>query len=196
MKRRICLVAVAVGVAAATLVLPANQASATVAKGSTAAHHAHPGPVRQLAAAARATDRFHRLAVAEKAGYGLFTDAAGISCIDMPPEGAMGTHYVRGDIVGDGALNVRTPEALVYEKRHGKMQLVALEYVVLKADWDVKHKHPPKLFGQKFQLTPEGNRYGLPDFYSLHVWLWKANPDGLFNMWNPRVHCHCGGAMV
>ena len=38
-------------------------------------------------------------------------------------------------------------------------------------------------------LTPGGNRFGLPAFYSLHAWIWKFNPSGTFAMWNPQVHC-------
>jgi len=49
------------------------------------------------------------------------------------------------------------------------------------------------LFGQQFDVTDAGNRYGLPAFYSLHAWVWKRNPAGTFAMWNPKVHCHCGG---
>jgi hypothetical protein len=45
------------------------------------------------------------------------------------------------------------------------------------------------LFGQMFQLTDAPNRYGLPPFYSLHAWIWKDNPAGTFEMWNPNVHC-------
>lgn len=33
------------------------------------------------------------------------------------------------------------------------------------------------------------NRYGIPVFYELHVWAWKANPVGTFADWNPRVPC-------
>ena len=29
------------------------------------------------------------------------------------------------------------------------------------------------LFGQHFMLSPDGNRFGLPAFYSLHAWIWK-----------------------
>lgn len=32
-------------------------------------------------------------------------------------------------------------------------------------------------------------RCGLPAFYELHLWLWKRNPNGLFNDWNPDVRC-------
>jgi hypothetical protein len=139
------------------------------------------------------TAKFQSLAVAQKAGYGLLVDKDGIACIDMPPMGAMGVHYVRGDLVGDGKIDPLHPEAVVYEPDGKKMRLVALEYVVIKADWDKNHKRKPSLFGHPFDTTPAGNRYGLPDFYSLHVWIFKNNPAGTFAMWNPRVHCPGSG---
>ncbi len=55
--------------------------------------------------------------------------------------------------------------------------------------WDAAHDAPPSLFGEEFMLTPEGNRYGLPAFYSLHAWAWETNPSGDFAMWNPDVSC-------
>lgn len=128
--------------------------------------------------------------MATAAGYGLFTDAAGIACIDMPGMGAMGIHYVKGSLVGDGAVAAATPEAVVYEPQaNGRLRLVALEYVVFKADWDAHHSSPPSLFGQQFNFTPSSKRYGLPPFYSLHAWIWKHNPRGMFSMWNPEVSC-------
>ena len=79
------------------------------------------------------------------------------------------------------------------------LHLAALEYVVLKSDWDASQRSPgagaletaapPRLFGHQFDFTDAPNRYGLPPFYSLHAWLWKKNPAGTFEMWNPRVHC-------
>jgi hypothetical protein len=36
---------------------------------------------------------------------------------------------------------------------------------------------------------PSPNRYGLPPFYELHAWVWKHNPSGMFNDWNPLVTC-------
>jgi hypothetical protein len=148
------------------------------------------GQPQDLAAARIATARFHDLAVAEAAGYALFTDAAGVACIDQLPAGAMGIHYVNGDLVGTGAIDAANPQALVYEPLDDRgLRLAAAEYVVLQAVWDASHSSPPTLFGQQFSLTPAGNRYGLPAFYSLHAWLWKDNPSGLFSMWNPRVIC-------
>ena len=39
------------------------------------------------------------------------------------------------------------------------------------------------------ELVPAGNRYGLPDFYAMHAWIWKNNPLGMNNDWNPNVTC-------
>ena len=71
----------------------------------------------------------------------------------------------------------------------GRMRLVALEYVVFKDAWDAGHHSTPSLFGHRFDSTPEGNRFGLPAYYSLHDWLYKDNPAGMFAMWNPDVTC-------
>jgi hypothetical protein len=147
------------------------------------------------AVAAAATARYHRLDVATDDGYGLFRDAAGIACIDMPampgmPAGAMGRHYANGALFGDRAIDASKPEALVYEPEpNGQLRLVALEYVVLKAAWDAAHDSPPSLFGHTFNFTDSGNRFGLPPYYSLHAWIWKHNPAGTFEMWNPEVSC-------
>jgi hypothetical protein len=162
----------------------------TVLGGAASVAYASGGHGRHLDKVRRATAKFQKLSVAEHEGYGLLVDAAGIACIDMPGMGAMGVHYVNGDLVGDGEINALTPEAVVYEPgAHGRMRLVALEYVVLQDAWDANHTAPPTLFGQEFNFTPAGNRYGLPPFYSLHAWIWKHNPDGKFAMWNPDVSC-------
>ncbi len=101
----------------------------------------------------------------------------------------MGIHYVNGDLVGDGKLDVSRPEALMYEPRNGKLELVGVEYIVLAAAWDLAYKTPPTLVGQLFHYTPSPNRYGIPAFYALHVWAWRHNPHGVFMDWNPRVSC-------
>ena len=142
----------------------------------------------QLAVARDGTAPFHD--VADATGYGLFTDAAGIACIDKPGEGTMGVHYVNGDLVGDPEEDAARPEALVYEPtRNGRLRLVAVEYVVLKAAWDETHDGLPSLFGETFEETGSANRYGLPPYYSLHAWVWKHNPAGMFEDWNPDATC-------
>ena len=137
-----------------------------------------------------ANAQYRDLEVAKAAGFGLLVDAQGIACIDMPGMGAMGIHYVKGDLVGDGAIDPLAPEAMVYEPdARGRNHLVAVEYVVFKDAWDANHASKPSLFGETFMLTPDGNRFGLPAFYSLHVWIYKHNPSGMFSMWNPTVTC-------
>ena len=134
------------------------------------------------------TARFHRLAVAEDAGYGVLADAAGLTCIEDPGgQGAMGTHYVNGELVGDGEVDVAHPEALLYDLSGRRPRLLGAEYVVFVADWD--EPEPPELFGHEFHLVDAQNRYGLPPFYELHAWVWKHNPNGMFHDWNPRIDC-------
>ena len=136
------------------------------------------------------TAKFRKLSFATHHGYGLLTDAAGIACIDNPPVGGMGVHYVNGDLIGDPTENPRKPEALVYAPVNGGLRLVAVEYVVFQDAWKAVHPNRrPELFGRKFELLGADNRYGLPPFYELHAWIWKHNPRGTFDDWNPRVHC-------
>lgn len=136
-----------------------------------------------------ATEPYQDVATAEDAGYALLKDTAGISCIDSE-DGAMGIHYANGDLVAGGVIDALKPQVLVYAPGDGDaLHLAAVEYVVIQEAWDASHDAAPALFGQEFMLTPEGNRYDLPAFYSLHDWAWKSNPDGEFAMWNPEVSC-------
>jgi hypothetical protein len=179
---------------------------AVVIMGQTATAFAcgqHQSEVSMTDPARSATAKYYDLTVAKKAGYSILADAAGITCIAEPQMGAMGVHYVKGDLVKDPAIDATHPEAVVYAPdRHGGLHLAALEYVVIKSDWDAKQPQPPRLgignpvapappmlFGHEFNFTNAPNRYGLPPFYSLHAWVWKDNPAGTFEMWNPSVHC-------
>jgi hypothetical protein len=138
-----------------------------------------------------ATARFHDLSKAEAAGYGKFVDAAGIACIESAAAGGMGVHYVNGRLVGDAVLDPTQPEALVYQpKPGGGVRLVALEYIVFKDVWEAAGRvDPPSLFGRQFDFTAFPNRYGIPAFYALHAWIWKPNPSGTLEPWNPLVDC-------
>jgi hypothetical protein len=132
----------------------------------------------------QATKNYKNIEAAETAGYGLFH-----GCVSGPQVGAMGIHFVNGDLVGDGLIDASQPEALIYELRNGKLQLVGVEYVVLAEAWDAAHETPPSLLGQVFHYVSEPNRYKIPAFYELHVWAWKDNPLGMFTDWNPKVSC-------
>jgi hypothetical protein len=163
----------------------------------------HEAAASMTAPARSATAKYHNLTVAKKVGYSILADAAGITCIAEPQMGAMGVHYVKGDLVKNPAIDAAHPEALVYAPdRHGGLHLAALEYVVIRSDWDASQLPPPSLgfgsrttaappmlFGQEFNFTDAPNRYGLPPFYSLHAWVWQDNPAGTFEMRNSSVHC-------
>ena len=156
------------------------------------------GGQANLSAARAATAAFHTLSAAQAAGYAAeVADQAGITCIEDPQmSGTMGVHYLNPDLAPElfgatpGAVEATTPEILVYEPgSNGQLRLVALEYLVLRASWDPYHAERPSLFGQEFDLTLAGNRYGLPDFYSLHAWIWRPNPIDMFAPFNPSVSC-------
>ncbi len=132
----------------------------------------------------RATQPYQDIGAATAAGYAPF-----LGCVTGPQGGAMGIHYVNSSLVADGRLDPQRPEALMYEPRNGKLELVGVEYIVIASAWDAAHKSPPTLMGQVFHYTPSPNRYGIPAFYALHVWAWRHNPHGVFVDWNPKVSC-------
>jgi len=132
----------------------------------------------------QATTDFKDVEAAKSAGYGLFH-----GCVSGPQEGAMGIHFVNGDLVGDGEIDAAQPEALIYELTNKGLQLVGVEYVVIAEAWDANHETPPTLLGQVFHYVSAPNRYKIPAFYELHVWAWKQNPNGMFTDWNPKVSC-------
>ncbi len=125
----------------------------------------------------QANARFVAVAQAVKEGY------APIPCTSGVDGGAMGIHYVNGERIKDGVLDVSKPEAVMYEPdENGRLHLVAVEYITTQG--------PASLGGQLFSLTGAPNRYGLPAFYELHVWAWRKNPKGSFADMNPRVSCN------
>lgn len=142
-------------------------------------------PDDQLQPVRDATSRYRDVDRAVDAGYVQF-----FGCVHEPLAGSMGVHFVNGELAGDTTLNPRQPEALMYEVRNdGKLSLVGVEYVVFKEAWDAANTAPPELFGRAFTTVEEPNRYGIPAFYELHAWAWKANPTGAHEDWNPKVIC-------
>jgi len=132
-----------------------------------------------------ATRAYRNVDKAIGAGYVQF-----FGCVHEPLAGSMGIHFVNGALAGDGVVDPTAPEALMYEARpNGTLALVGVEYVVFQDAWDAANAEPPSLFGQPFTLVPSPNRYGIPPFYELHAWVWKANATGDFQDWNPGVIC-------
>jgi hypothetical protein len=149
----------------------------------------------ELSAVRALTARFESVAQAEKAGYAPF-----YICTEQPGVGTMGQHFVKGSLV-DGVADPTQPEALVYEPTgNGGYKLVALEWVI-PSPGTPRSAPPPTIFGIQMNWRPgpeniEGlpaNRFGLPNFYELHYWLYKPNPSGTFNDWNPNVSCRGNG---
>ena len=133
------------------------------------------------------TSQFKNVEAAKQADYAAFH-----GCVSGPEEGAMGIHYVKGSLVGDGIVDANHPEALLYEFEGGQLRLMGVEYIVIAADWDSNPAHngaPPVLQGQVFQYVGAPNRFHIPAFYELHVWAWKHNPDGVFSDFNSDVSC-------
>ena len=131
-----------------------------------------------------ATSRFQDVGVATAEGYALQ-----FGCVSGSDLGAMGLHYVNGSLLDD-VIDVTRPEIVLYEPLpDGQVQLTGADYLVFAKDWNKKHKDPPQLMGQLFHYFESPNRFGLPAFYTLHVWAWKDNPNGAFTNWNPAVSC-------
>jgi len=139
-----------------------------------------------IRAVREATARFQDVKVAESAGYKLE-----FGCVSGDDFGAMGLHYVNDTLVGNGVIDVSHPQIVLYEaKPDGSVKLTGADYLVVASTWDAAHPGvTPQLMGQIFHYFEAPNRFGLPAFYTLHVWAWKDNPDGAFVNWHPNVSC-------
>ena len=131
------------------------------------------------------TERFKDVSVAEAEGYALQ-----FGCVTGPDSGAMGLHYVNGALVNRGEIDPTHPQIVIYEPTpDGGLRLIGADFLVLADAWDAKKQGPPELMGQLFHYWEAPNRFGLPAFYTLHVWAWKDNPKGAFVNWHPNVSC-------
>ena len=134
-----------------------------------------------------ATERFTSVSAAEAADYHLL-----FGCVSGPDFGAMGLHYVNLSLVFDGGeLDPTRPEIILYEPTpSGRLRITGADFLVIASDWDDKHPNdPPQLMGQLFHRFDSPNRFGLPAFYTLHVWAWKESPTGSFVNWHTNVSC-------
>jgi hypothetical protein len=131
------------------------------------------------------TERFKDVKVAMAEGYALQ-----FGCVSGEDSGAMGLHYVNGNLVNAGVLDATHPQIVIYEaKPDGSLQLIGADFLLIADAWNASHSGPPELMGQFFHLFTSPNRFGLPAFYTLHVWAWKDNPWGAFVNWHANVSC-------
>ena len=145
------------------------------------------------------TDRFKDVSVAEAEDYHL-----AFGCVTGPDAGAMGLHFVNMNLVAklpltaSGELDATRPQIVIYEPLpNGKLQLIGADYLVIAGPWDQAHpgQGAPQMMGQLFHYFESPNRFGLPAFYTLHVWAWKDNPNGAFVNWHPNVSCQAYGGL-
>jgi hypothetical protein len=136
-----------------------------------------------------ATERFRDVAVARREGYEL-----AFGCVSGPDYGAMGMHFVNFPLVLDGVLDAARPEIVIYEPLpNGRLRMIGADYLVLADAWHAANDSPPELGGQLLHFFEAPNRFGLPPFYTLHVWAWKENPTGAFVNWHANVSCEAFG---
>jgi hypothetical protein len=140
----------------------------------------------------QATGKYYQqpVSVAENDGFQLL-----FGCVSDEDSGAMGLHYVKLDRymptpgVFDAEVIAAEPEILLYEPTPWGPKLTGADYLVDAATWNKTHAHAPELNGQIFHFFDAPNRFGLPPFYTLHVWAWKDSPTGTFVNWHKQVRC-------
>lgn len=162
-----------------TALLLASIGSPALAHGGAAADPAQrgqalgrssPGLGAELAQVRAATAKYHDIEVALADGFALPPES---DCV-ASPEGAMGYHYVNVGRIGQ--LDPTMPQVLLYiPGKDGRLRLVGVEYL---------SPGGGELFGQQLDdPTP------IPGVTALHVWLWQANPAGMFAPYNPSLSC-------
>jgi hypothetical protein len=119
--------------------------------------------------------RFHSERQATRHGY-----VSTLACVSSPA-GGMGVHWLNESLV-DPVFDPLHPENVLFAPGpNGIPTLVAVEYVVINVG-----QPAPTFGGQAFDVG--GTPVPVPH-WSLHVWLWKDNPSGLFAAFNPDVSC-------
>lgn len=146
----------------------AIERAATAGQGN--AHKLPAATRKELAQVRQATTQYHDVQMALDDGY-----------VPISPHvPGMGIHYGKSSLI-DETFELDTPEVLIYvaNPKGTHYQLVAVEYLATGEDppagftGDADHWEPP---------PP-----GVPASWALHAWVWRGNPDGIFNPTNPNV---------
>ena len=146
-----------------------------------------PSVLRDLAKVRQATAKYHDVNAAYADGFIRTPE-----CV-ASPDGGMGIHFINPARLMDPAENILEPEILLYVEKDGKLKLVGVEYFygIGAPDTPVPDPAPaaPVLFGRPFDGPMEQHEPGQPPHYDLHVWVWQANPSGMFAPFNPNIKC-------
>ena len=110
-----------------------------------------------------------------------FADNYGKDPIVVMPN--MGYHFLKVELVSP-VFDMKKPAILVYNKKNnGKFELVAVEYAVPMSSLP-PHVAPEGFTGNDDVWNENTLNTG---WWTLHAWVWKNNPDGVFNPMNPLV---------
>jgi hypothetical protein len=164
-----------------------------------------------LAEIKAANERFTDVNVALAEGY--IADPTGM-CVTAEMEGYpredgnMGIHYFRPDLLGITATEPRVngtgthtdylkPGVLIYEPQaDGSLELVAVENLVFEKSWKAAgNEGPPSYAGHEWHHmvndpnTEVDEAHGFEPHYELHAWVFRENPKGPFEQFNPTVTC-------
>ena len=193
-------------------------AFAAVAAAAPTAVAANPETEPTLEAVRAATSRFQDVKVALAEGYVRDPDDVCVTADSMglpASDGAMGVHYIRMDLLGiTGPPNPRVsgsgthtdflkPGVLIYEPQaDGSLVLVAVENLVFIDAWrKAGNARLPAFQNVAYDLmvddpkTPLDEAHMFEPHYDRHVWLYRANPKGIYTPFNPAVSCaHHKGA--
>lgn len=191
----------------------------TPAEASTIDASSTAGPAEPTLSEVRAaTRRFEDVNVALSEGYlrDPFDLCDTAEMMGKPAElGAMGIHYFRPDLLGISAppdprvngngrhTDFLRPSILIYEPQaDGSLELVAVENLVFAKSWrEAGHNVPPSFHGVVYNTmvddpsTPKDEAHLFEPHHDRHVWIYRANPNGVFAPFNPAVSCqHHKGA--
>jgi len=109
------------------------------------------------------------------------------ACIDFP-NGAMGVHFVNMQTVGP-TVDLAKPQVVIYQPVGDSLELAGVEWFVPLA---TGVKTAPAMFGETFDGPMAGHEPIMPaglEHYDLHVWLYRENPRGIFNVINSNMDC-------
>ena len=138
-----------------------------------AAQHANGDLLKSLR---EATSRFNSTTQAIDAGY-----EPDDHCVAVPGLGGMGYHWANGSLI-DPVVDLMKPEVVLYETGPGgNLRLVAVEFIVVNTG-----QARPMFGDHPFDIG--GTPLPIPH-WSLHVWIHKENPNGIFRPFNPMVSC-------
>lgn len=159
----------------------------------------------------KAAEKYRDVSVALTEGY--IADPMNIcetaEAMGRPAEdGAMGIHYFRPDLLQITGTEPRVngigthtdflqPAVLIYEPQaDDTMELIAVENLVFTKAWyEAGHDAPPSFHGIPFDHMvndPDSEideAHMFEEHFDRHVWVFRENPLGVFEPFNPNVTC-------